>query len=80
MGRASTRCPLSLPRKKAHRKVSVTLKAKLKKTIPREFTDYWWLFRTLHVSRYSAISSYRLVEEERRTILDFGRFRFATLK
>ena len=32
----------------------VTLKAKLKLTIPREFRDYWWLFLMLHVSHYGA--------------------------
>ena len=30
------------------------LKANLKRTIFREFRDYWWLFRMLHVSRYGA--------------------------
>ena len=30
--------------------------------ILREFPGYWWLFRTQHLSRYSA----RLVEEEKR--------------
>ena len=57
--------------------VAVTLKTKRKSTIPREFPGYWWLFRTQHLSRYSA----RLAEERRRwTILIFDCFRFATLK
>ena len=46
--------------RKRKRSVPVMLKAKLKWTIPRAFHDYWWLFRMLHVSRYSAW----LAEEE----------------
>ena len=51
---------------------------KAQKHHSREFPGYWWLFRTQHLSRYSA----RLAEERRRrwTILIFDRFRFATLK
>ena len=54
--------PSVFPARKRKRSVPVTLKAKLKRTISREFRDYWWLFRRLHVSRYGA----RLVEEERK--------------
>ena len=33
---------------------------KLKRTIPREFLDYWWLFQMQHILHYGA----RLAEEE----------------
>ena len=42
--------------------VAVTLKTKQKSTISREFPGYWGLFRTQHLSRYSA----RLIEERRK--------------
>ena len=61
---ASTLCPLSLPHRKAHM-VSLDFAqndSKLKRTIPREFSDCWWLFRTLHISHHGA----RLVEEKRK--------------
>ena len=48
--------------KKAQVVVLVTLKAKLKWTIPREFHDYRWLFQMLHISHYVAS-----LAEERRT-------------
>ena len=35
-------------------------KMKLKRTIPREFTDYWWLFQMHHISHLCA----RLAGEE----------------
>ena len=55
-------------------KSHITLKTKLKRTIPREFPGYWWLFWCL--SHYSA----RLVEERKKiTILSFDCFRLATL-
>ena len=54
-----TASPLSLPRKKVQ-PVRPT-QSKAQKAHPREFRDYWWLFGTLHVSRYDA----RLFEERR---------------
>ena len=74
----------SSPQESVKWQVLVTLKAKFKWTIPREFHGYWWLVQMLHVSRYGT----RLAEERRRirkkerrwTILELDRFRFATLK
>ena len=73
--------PSAIPAKMHRRYVPVMLKAKLKSTIPKKFSDYWWLFQKLHVLCYST----RLAEEERKkekrsTILNFDRFRFAILK
>ena len=56
---ASTLCPTI---EKRWSYVVVTLNTKLKMHTPRKFPGYWWLFRTQHLSRYSA----RLVEERRK--------------
>ena len=54
--------PSVFPAKNRRSEIAVTLKAKLKWTIFREFPGYLWLFWTQHLSRCGA----RLVEEERR--------------
>ena len=56
-----TLLPQSSLQESASDKFQLCSKQSLKRTIPKEFCDHWWLFRTLHVSRYSA----RLVEEEK---------------